>query len=169
MREIPTDRQVTVDAEELALVLRTLNGFAEDGARLTREIIVAIDRLGDAAVIVRQRARLSEEAKERAEQGKTLTSGCAGCVINGEPHRVGCYAEDEREAPKSSFQRQAERTAANVRRAHEQSARRIPTDVLLAEVERRGIEQALADSESTRDSDVVLEIKPEPGWEDLHR
>lgn len=41
----------------------------------------------------------------------------------------------------TSFQRQVDRSQANVRRVHEQSAKRIPTEVLEAELARRQAEQ----------------------------
>lgn len=47
-------------------------------------------------------------------------------------------ASTEQPKPMTSFQRQIAQTQARTKRAHEQSARRIPTEVLRAELDRRG-------------------------------
>lgn len=51
---------------------------------------------------------------------------------------ASCERTRVAEPTTTAFERAIERTMANVRRAHEQSARRIPTEVLRAELTRRG-------------------------------
>lgn len=60
-RQIPPERQVIVDAEELALVLRHVTSHHKQAA-IPREVDVAVDWLSDAVCIVRLQAAQARDA-----------------------------------------------------------------------------------------------------------